>query len=218
MDAAVADNGQEMSVDQVRDEVATFLLAGHETTATTLSWAWYLLTLHPEALQRIQAEVDEVADGRALTAEDMPRLRYTRAVIDETLRLYPVVANIMRKIVADDVTPGGVELRGGRTALISPWVMHRHRRHWRDADRFDPERFLGEDAKSIPRYAYLPFGGGPRVCIGASFALLEAVLILGTFAQSADVKVLNAATVMPQARIVLRPNVSLKAVAARRQS
>ncbi|HEY4342902.1 MAG TPA: cytochrome P450 [Parvibaculum sp.] len=218
MDAAVADNGQEMSVDQVRDEVATFLLAGHETTATTLAWVWYLLTLHPEALARVQAEVDEVAGGRPLTADDVPRLRYTRAVIDETLRLYPVVANIMRKIVEDDETPGGVALRGGRTALISPWVMHRHRRHWRDADRFDPERFLGEEARNIPRYAYLPFGGGARVCIGASFALLEAVLILGTFAQAADITVLNAAAVMPQARIVLRPNMSLKAAAKRRKS
>jgi cytochrome P450 len=212
MTASRAD-GQEMSVDQVRDEVATFLLAGHETTATTLSWAWYLLTLRPEALARVQAEVDEVAGGRPLTAEDVPSLRYTRAVIDETLRLYPVVANIMRKIVDDDTTPGGVRLAAGRTLLISPWVMHRHRRHWRDADRFDPTRFMGEEAKAIPRYAYLPFGGGGRVCIGASFALLEAVLILGTYAQRAEVRVLNAAEVMPRARIVLRPNVSLRASA-----
>ncbi|MCE9650321.1 MAG: cytochrome P450 [Parvibaculum sp.] len=216
MNASAAD-GTEMNIDQVRDEVATFLLAGHETTATTLSWTWYLLTLYPDALTRIQAEVDEVAGGRALTADDVPRLAYTRAVIDETLRLYPVVANIMRKIEEDDVLPGGVTLRGGRTALISPWVMHRHRRHWRDADRFDPNRFLGEEARSIPRYAYLPFGGGQRICIGASFALLEAVLILGTFAQHADVRVLNAGAVMPQARIVLRPNMPLKAEATRRK-
>jgi cytochrome P450 len=95
--------------------------------------------------------------------------------------------------------------------------MHRHRRHWRDADRFDPGRFLGEEARGIPRYAYLPFGGGQRICIGASFALLEAVLILGTFAQHADVRVLNAGAVMPQARIVLRPNMPLKAAATRRK-
>lgn len=217
MKAAMADDSRGMSVDQVRDEVATFLLAGHETTATTLSWAWYLLTLHPDALRLIQAEVDEVADGRSLTADDVPRLRYTRAVIDETLRLYPVVANIMRKIINDDEMPDGTNVRGGRTALISPWVMHRHRRHWRDPDKFDPNRFLGDEAKTIPRYAYLPFGGGARVCIGASFALLEAVLILGTFAQRADIRVLNAGAVMPQARIVLRPNKALKAVAVRRK-
>lgn len=216
MDASIADGGVEMSVDQVRDEVATFLLAGHETTATTLSWAWYLLTLHPEALRHIQLEIEETAGDRPLTADDVPSLRYTRAVIDETLRLYPVVANIMRKIVKDDEMPDGTELRGGRTILISPWVMHRHRSYWRDPDRFDPTRFLGEQAKSVPRYGYLPFGGGARVCIGASFALLEAVLILGTYARRADIRIVNADAVMPQARIVLRPTVPIRAIATLR--
>lgn len=216
MDATRTDTGREMTIAQVRDEVATFLLAGHETTATTLSWAWYLLTLNPEAFARIQQEVDEVADGRPLTADDVPALRYTRAVLDETLRLYPIVANIMRKTLADDVVPAGIKLRAGRTVLISPWVMHRHKRYWREPDRFDPERFLGEEAKALPRYVYLPFGGGPRVCIGASFALLEAILILGTYAQRADIRVLDAASVMPQARIVLRPNIRLRAIASPR--
>lgn len=217
MDATRADTGREMSLAQVRDEVATFLLAGHETTATTLSWAWYLLTLHPEALGRIQAEVDMVAPNRPLTAEDVPALRYTRAVLDETLRLYPIVANIMRTTIADDVTPTGLPLKAGQTILISPWLMHRHRRYWREPDRFVPERFLDDEAATQPRYAYLPFGGGPRICIGASFALLEAVLILGTFAQHADIRVLNAHNVRPQARIVLRPNRQLRAVASERR-
>lgn len=216
MQATRADTGREMTIAQVRDEVATFLLAGHETTATTLSWAWYLLTLNPDALARIQREVDEVAEGRPLTAEDVPSLRYTRAVLDETLRLYPIVANIMRTTIADDDVPAGLKLRAGRTVLISPWVMHRHRRYWHAPDRFDPERFLDERAKALPRYVYLPFGGGPRVCIGASFALLEAVLILGTYAQYTDIRVVNAGNVMPQARIVLRPSVRLRAVARAR--
>jgi cytochrome P450 len=213
MVASRADSGQEMSVDQVRDEVATFLLAGHETTANTLTWAWYLLTLHPEAMRRVQSEVDEVAGAQSLTADDASALPYTRAVIDEALRLYPPVANIMRMTSEDDETPAGVKLPAGQRILISPWLMHRHRRHWRKPDRFDPSRFLGDDARTTPRYAYLPFGGGPRFCIGASFAVLEAVLILATFARRAHIRVLNAANVMPQARLVLRPNVSLRAAA-----
>lgn len=216
MNATRADTGHEMTIDEVRDEVATFLLAGHETTATTLSWAWYLLTLHPDALLRIQEEVDEVAAGRPLTAEDVPSLRYTRAVIDETLRLYPVVANIMRKAAADETLPGGFPVRAGATVLMSPWVMHRHRRYWREPDSFRPERFLGDETKGLPRYAYMPFGGGPRICIGASFALLEAVLILATYAQRLSLRVVNARAVMPQARIVLRPNAKLRAIATPR--
>lgn len=216
MEATRTDTGKEMTIAQVRDEVATFLLAGHETTATTLSWAWYLLTLNPDVFARVRAEVDAVAGERPLTADDVPSLRYTRAVLDETLRLYPIVANIMRSTLADDTVPAGITLRAGRTVLISPWLMHRHRRYWHEPDRFDPERFLGEEAKALPRYVYLPFGGGPRICIGASFALLEAVLILGTYAQHADIRVLNTADVMPQARIVLRPSVRLRAIATPR--
>ncbi len=217
MDASRADTGHEMSLAQVRDEVATFLLAGHETTATTLSWAWYLLTLHPEAFERMQAEVDAVAPNRPLTAEDVPALAYTRAVLDETLRLYPIVANIMRTTLANDVTPTGLSLKAGRTVLISPWLMHRHRRYWQEPDRFIPERFLTQEAAAQPRYVYLPFGGGPRICIGASFALLEAVLILGTYAQCANIRILNAHNVRPQARIVLRPNRPLRAKASKRR-
>lgn len=216
MNAACEDTGRKMTIAEVRDEVATFLLAGHETTATTLSWAWYLLTLHPNALTEIQREVDAVAGDRPVAAGDVASLRYTRAVIDESLRLYPVVSNIMRRAREADTLPGGIEVSPGRRLLISPWIMHRHRRYWRNPDGFEPARFLGDETKNLPRYAYLPFGGGPRICIGASFAVLEAVLILATFAQRADIRVVNAAHVMPQARIVLRPNVRLRAIATPR--
>jgi cytochrome P450 len=140
-------------------------------------------------------------------------LPYTRAVIDEALRLYPPLANIMRMTRDDDATPTGFTLPAGRRILISPWLMHRHRRYWREPERFDPTRFLGEAGKNVPRYAYLPFGGGPRICIGASFAVLEAVLILATFARRAHIKVINADRIMPQARLVLRPNTAMRAVA-----
>ena len=218
MDATKADSGEEMSLDNVRDEIATFLLAGHETTATTLSWVWYLLSLYPDAMSRIQEEVDRVAGGRALTAEDFASLTYTRAVVDEALRLYPPVANLLRKASKTAEVAPGVTIKAGERVLISPWVLHRHETYWDEPEQFRPERFLGEAAKNRPRHAYLPFGGGPRVCIGSSFSLMEAVLILGTYAQKMDIRVVNTADVMPQARIVMRPSVRLKAVATPRKT
>lgn len=212
MTASETEGGREMTLEQVRDEVATFLLAGHETTATTMTWVWYLLTLYPKWQDRLYDEVYSVTRGRPLTIDDVPSLKYTRAVIDEALRLYPPVANLMRRAVdAASLTPD-IQVEKGESVLISPWLLHRHRRYWRGPDMFDPARFLGEEASRQPRNIYMPFGGGPRICIGASFSVLEAVLILGTFAQRARVKVVNADQVMPQARIVLRPSVPLKAV------
>ena len=211
MDAAKADSGEDMSLEDVRDEIATFLLAGHETTATTLSWVWYLLSLYPQAQDRIEEEVARVAGDRALTAEDVSSLVYTRAVVDETLRLYPPVANLLRKAnETTDIAPG-VTVKAGERVLISPWVLHRHQAYWEEPEQFRPERFLDETAGERPRYAYMPFGGGPRVCIGASFSLMEAVLILGTYAQRMKLRVINTDEVMPQARIVMRPSVRLKA-------
>ncbi|MBX3495171.1 MAG: cytochrome P450 [Parvibaculum sp.] len=212
MAASESEDGHAMTLDQVRDEVATFLLAGHETTATTMTWVWYLLTLHPEWQNRLYEEVYGVTGGRPLTIDDVPALKCTRAVIDEALRLYPPVANLMRRSARTVALTPEIEVRKGESVLISPWLLHRHRAYWRDPDRFDPLRFLHEDSARRQRNIYMPFGGGPRICIGASFALLEAVLILGTFAQRAHIKVTNAGRVMPQARIVLRPNVPLEAL------
>lgn len=217
MTASQSEAGYEMTLEQVRDEVATFLLAGHETTATTMAWVWYLLTVHPEWQERLYEEVHGVTGGRRLTIDDVPSLVLTRAVIDEALRLYPPVANLMRRANKTiELTPD-ITVERGQSILISPWLLHRHRRLWRAPDRFDPTRFLGEEAAGRQRHTYMPFGAGPRICIGASFALLEAVLILGTFAQRARIKVVNADQVMPQARIVLRPNVPLQAVVTPRK-
>lgn len=217
MSASQHEEGHAMSLDEVRDEVATFLLAGHETTATTLSWAWYLLTLYPEWQDRLYEEVRNVTGGRRLTVDDVPSLPLTRAVIDETLRLYPVVPNLLRRAAKSAEVAPGIKVREGDTVLMSPWVLHRHKRYWRDPERFDPMRFTGEEAAGRPRQLYMPFGGGPRICIGMSFAIMEAILILGTYMQRARVKVLNAHKVMPQARIVLRPNIPLQAVVSPRK-
>lgn len=212
MAASRKEDGHDMTIDQVRDEVATFLLAGHETTATTMTWVWYLLTLYPEWQQRVREEVLQVTGGRPLTAEDVPSLVLTRAVIDEALRLYPVVANLMRRAERTTELLPDLTVPRGESVLISPWLLHRHKRHWREPHHFDPLRFTRDEAAARRRHVYMPFGGGPRICIGASFAILEAVLILGTYTQRAHIRVVNADKVMPQARIVLRPNVPLEAM------
>ena len=216
MAASQREDGEALTAERIRDEVATFLLAGHETTATTLSWAMYLLTLHPEWQERLHEEVRDVAGGRSLTAEDVPSLTLTRAVVDETLRLYPVVANLMRRSEKETELLPDLTVPVGKTILISPWLLHRHELHWREPHRFDPLRFTGDEAAARPRHIYMPFGGGPRICIGTGFAILEAVLILATFMQHARVHITNADRVMPQARIVLRPNIPLEAIVSPR--
>lgn len=217
MTASQNAGGHEMTLDEVRDEVATFLLAGHETTATTMTWAWYLLTLYPEWQEKLHEEVHAVTGGRRLTIDDVPSLTLTRAVIDETLRLYPVVANMMRRAAKTVELMPGLTVERGQSVLVSPWLLHRHRRYWHEPDLFDPTRFLGEAASQRPRHLYMPFGAGPRICIGMSFALLEAVLILGTFVQRARIRVIDTERVMPQARIVLRPNMPLEALVTPRR-
>src|SRR5690606_32977193 len=147
--------------------------------------------------ERLYNEVRSVAGDRSLTADDVPSLVLTRAVIDETLRLYPVVANLLRRSDVEARLMSDLNLPSGRTILISPWLLHRHERHWREPNLFDPTRFIGEEAASRPRHVYMPFGSGPRVCIGAGFAILEAVLILATFIQRARVQVVITDKVMP---------------------
>ncbi len=170
----------------VRDEIMTLVLAGHETTASALTWAWRLLADHPEAEARLQAEVDALGD-RVPTIEDLPQLPYTRAVFDETLRLQPTIPFVFRRVIADialGASAPGVVLRAGELVVLSPWVTQRDARWWHDGEAFRPERWLDEAARaSRPKLAWFPFGGGARVCIGEHFATAEAVLILATVAQ-----------------------------------
>jgi cytochrome P450 len=183
MDAEDEETRARLTDAQLRDEVVTLLLAGHETTAMALSWIWPLLVTHPQVRARLDAELTEVLRGGRPTAGDYPRLRYTRAIVEETLRLYPPAYLFNRRAEGDDVVAGHRVRRGGNI-IISPLILHRHPAYWPEPDRFHPERFLDPEAEKVrPRFAYLPFSGGPRQCIGNGFALLEAVLVVATLAQ-----------------------------------
>jgi len=176
---ARTDEGQAMTDLQLRDELITIITAGHETVAGALAWFWHLLAQHPEAEQKLHAELTEVLAGRTPTVEDLPYLPYTKAVFDETLRLYPTVWLITRYAMGEDEI-GGYKIPKSSLLVTSPFVVHRQPEAWPQPEAFKPERFLGN---KVPRYAYLPFGGGPRLCIGNNFALLEGQLIIATLAQ-----------------------------------
>jgi cytochrome P450 len=197
------ETGQAFSPAQLRDQAATMILAGHETTAVALSWALYLLSLAPEHQERVAEEATQ-ADLSRHGAAALERLTYTRAVLDEAMRLYPPAYAIARTArVPDEVA--GVRVRPGDLMVVSPWVLHRHRQRWRDPDAFDPERFLpGEPA--VDRYAYLPFGVGPRVCIGAHFALTEATLILSRLIRSFRIELASSEPVLPVAIVTTQPD------------
>ena len=177
--AARDEEGRPMSDRQLRDELITLFLAGHETTAIALSWSLFLLARNPEADARLGAEAREVAGGRLPTAADLPRLRYAEAVVKESLRLYPPAYVIGRESLAA-CEIGGYAVPARATIYFSPWVLHRDPRYFPDPERFRPERWLDGSTASLPKYVYIPFGGGPRVCIGERFAMMEAVLALVT--------------------------------------
>lgn len=194
--------GRPMSLTEVRSNILTFLSAGHETTANTLAWSLFLLSQSPEWMGKVRREADREFGGPHEGLVD--RLVVTRAVIEEALRLYPPIAALSRSAEqADQVGPYVLPRRA--LVVISPYVLHRHRTLWERADEFDPTRFLPEAKARIPRYAYLPFGAGPRTCIGASFALQEATLVLAIIVQHFDLKLAPGAKVWPQQKITLRP-------------
>ena len=186
------------------EQSATMLAAGHETTGVSLFWSVYLVASLPQAQARIAAETEGLDLGPAAAAAALPKLRYTRAVVDEALRLYPPAFSIVRQAKrADDAA--GVPVPARSVVLIVPWVLHRHRKLWRDPDRFEPARFL-DDAEPPARFSYLPFGAGPRACIGAQFALTETVLVLGRLLQAFRLELADDTPVQPTARITLQPH------------
>lgn len=204
------DDGTGMTDEQVRDEVMTIFVAGHETTANTMSWIFYLLATHPEAEQKLHDELSQVLNGRLLTVEDIPNLPYTNMIVQETMRLYPAAWTINREVV-EEVEIGGHTYQPGETLMISQYVMHRNRRYFDDPDEFVPERFAGDLLKRIPAYAYFPFGGGPRVCIGNNFALMEAALLLATIAQKYKLSLAEPNQVVePEPLVTLRPKNGLR--------
>ncbi|HEX5326804.1 MAG TPA: cytochrome P450 [Acetobacteraceae bacterium] len=204
MAARDPETGRGFSQDQLRDQTATMMLAGHATTAVTLFWALVLLCAAPADQQRVAEEAEGLELGPDGAARALPRLAYTRAVIDETLRLYPPAFTLARAAIERD-RAGGTDIPAGSLVLIAPWVLHRHRRLWRDPDCFDPSRFL-PDAPPPPRFAYLPFGAGPRVCVGAQFALTEATLVLATLIRAFQVTLDEPGPVMPVAVVTTQPD------------
>jgi len=203
-----ADTGERMTDKQVYDEVLTLFIAGHETTANLLAWAFYLLSLHTHTQRQVQAEVARVLDGRAPSLADLPQLPYTRSVIDETLRLYPPAWIFNRSAVADDEICG-YHIPAGSSVTLSPYVTHRLPEFWTNPEGFDPERFAPELANTRPHFAYFPFGGGPHQCIGQSFALVEAQLILATIVQRYRLNLVPGYVVEPVAAVTLRPRTGL---------
>lgn len=199
------ETGQPWTDEQVRDEAAVIFLAGHETTASALGWTFYLLSQHPEAEARLHEEVDRVLGGRAPAHDDLPGLPYTRQVFEEALRLYPPVAVFSREAQADDEILGR-RIPAGSMVLVVPWLLHRHRALWRDPDLFDPDRFSPERSKGRSKYAFVPFGAGPRTCLGAAFAMIEATIVLATIAQRYRLRLRPGHPVAPLCRLSLRPS------------
>lgn len=175
--------GDAFSDAEVRDQLLTFFVAGHETTSNALTWTWALLAQHPAEEARLQAEVDAALDGRPPRMADLPRLPYTLQVIKEAMRLYPPAWTLNIRRAAADTTLGGHAIKRGDLIWIAPFALHRRADYFPDPERFDPDRWTPEREKALPRYAYLPFGGGPRVCIGNGFALMEAHLIVAAVAR-----------------------------------
>ena len=194
---------RQMNTEELRDNLLTFIVAGHETTALTLGWALYLAAFDPERQARARAEAQSVLNGRTATAEDVPNLPYIRAIVDETLRLYPPAALVSRTAQSPD-TLGGREILAGDTVMIPIYTLHRHKMLWNEPDAFRPERWL--TAQKPERYSYLPFGDGPRICIGASFALQEAVIILSTLLSRFEFSLVPGRTPDPVMILTLRPD------------
>jgi cytochrome P450 len=208
-----ADDGSRMTGQQVRDEAMTMFLAGHETTAVALSWTWYLLAQHPDAEARLADELREVLDGRAPSVADLPRLKYAAMAVMESMRLYPPAYAIGRQAVRPTEIAGRPVAPGDIFAAPA-WVVHRDRRWFEEPEAFRPERWAGDLAQRLPRFAYFPFGGGPRQCIGNSFAQMEAVLVLAAIAQRFRLSLIPGQRVTPTPYITLRPEPGIRMLLA----
>jgi cytochrome P450 len=203
-DARDEETGETLSREALRNEAATIFMAGHETTATSLAWCWYLLSQAPEVETRLHAELAQVLGGRLPSLDDVPRLLYTRAIFEEAIRLYPPVPMLGRQAIREE-TIRDRKIPVGSVVAVVPWLLHRHRQLWEYPDHFIPERFLPENAAQRKRYSYVPFSVGPRVCAGQAFGLTEAVLCLATLAQRAQLRLASDAVVEPVCRLTLRP-------------
>ncbi|MFA5958010.1 cytochrome P450 [Hyphomicrobium sp.] len=215
MIAAQREDGTRMTPQQLRDEAMTLYLAGHETTALTLTWSWYLLSQNPEAEKTLVEEWRRVLNGRAAQASDLPSLPYTSAVINESMRLYPPAYVIGREATAD-LELGGYRVKKGYTILMSQWVNHRDPKYFPEPERFRPERWLDGLAARLPKFAYYPFGGGQRLCIGVHFALMEAAIVLATVGQKYKFTLDADAVIDIMPQITMPPRYGMPATLARR--
>jgi len=212
---AWTEDGRPLSPRQIHDEALTLLLAGHETTALALSWTWYLLAQHPDVDAAMQAELQTVLGGRLPTAEDLPQLRYTRMVFTEALRLYPP-AWLMTRRAREAVTIGDYQFPTGTFFLLSPYLTHHDARFFPEPEAFVPTRWVAPPDTAPARYAYLPFGGGPRQCLGEGFAWMEGLLVLATLAQMWRMQRVPGPPVAPWGLVTLRPKQAIKMPLARR--
>jgi cytochrome P450 len=197
------ETGEHMSDEQVRDEVRTMFIAGHETTATSLAWTWYLLSMYPDVAQRLRAELSEVLGDRSATADDVPQLAYTWRIVQESMRLYPPIWMYLRTAIEDDVIDG-YRIKAGKNIYLSPFITHRHVDFWDNPEGFDPDRFAPDKTQGWHRFKYWPFGGGPRKCIGNNFAVMEMQLVVATVAKLYEL------VLVPGHEIVMQPGLSLR--------
>ena len=202
------DTGIEMSDNEVRDNIVTFIGAGHETTANSLTWALYLLSQSPDWRARVETEIDS-AKGRPPQPFDAEAYPVLRAVLEEAMRLYPPAAVLSRAAVQADIV-GGITIPAGTIVTISPYLVHRHKRLWDDPDQFDPQRFLEPNRRKIDRFAFIPFGAGPRICIGMAFAMQEMLIVLSRLLQHYRFDLAPDQIVEPQQRITLRPRTGMR--------
>jgi cytochrome P450 len=213
--ARYAETGEGMSDQQIRDEVMSLLVAGHETTANTLSWLWYLLAQHPAVVAKIEAEIDGLLDCRFPTISDFPRLTYSNKVIKESMRLYPSAWSISRRALADD-NIGGYHIPAGAIVALSPYTLQRHPTFWPEPETFDPERFAPEQEVRRHRYAYIPFGAGARKCIGDQLALMESIIILPMILQKFRLQLVPNHPIEEHALVTLRPKYGIMMTATNR--
>jgi len=215
--AAQDEDGSQMTDKQLRDETMTLFIAGHETTANALTWTLYLLAEHPHIEAKLRYEIDSVLSGRTPTVRDLAQLPYTEKVIKEALRLYPPANGFTREPI-EDVAIGGYPIKKGSLIMVHAWALHRNPKYFQNPEQFDPERFLPENEKKIHKYAYLPFGGGPRICIGNTFAMMEARLILATLYGHFDFALVPGQRIIPEQLVTLRPKYGIRmALTAREQ-
>lgn len=211
------EHGNGMDKQQLRDEVITLFVAGHETTALTLSWLFYLVAKNPQVQQRLYDEIDTTLGKRTITLDDLKKLPYLKMVIDETLRLYPV-GWLFPRFASKNTRVGNYDIKQGDLILMSPYVLHRDSRHYPNPEQFNPERFNEENSKSIGKYAYLPFGGGPRVCVGNSFAMMELQIAVATIAQHYQLELIPNQQIEPEPLVTMRPKYGINMRLIKRQS